>query len=186
MDDKSALRKRYRQIRGSLADEIARLSERICEKCASIPEFLSADTVLLYASKGSEVDLSSLFYKAREMGKTVCYPRCTGEREMKFFRVDDLSELSEGAYKILEPSETAEPMEDEQSCIFIPALAFDKDGFRLGYGGGYYDTFLENHIGCRVGVAFDACLAEKLPREAHDKKSDYIITESQVKRTVED
>lgn len=186
MEEKSLLRKKYRQIRESEIQNREELSERICTLCASLPEFLAADTVLLYAAKGSEVDLSSLFYRAVEMGKTVGYPRCVERRVMVFQGVDDLSQLCLGAYGIKEPSADAPVIEVNGACVFIPALSFDRHGYRLGYGGGYYDTFLEKHSGCKVGVTFDACIADRLPREEHDKKSDYIITESQVKRTIED
>ncbi|MBE6587519.1 MAG: 5-formyltetrahydrofolate cyclo-ligase [Ruminococcaceae bacterium] len=184
MEDKSFLRKKYKTLRDSLVER-AEYSRRICERCGSLAEFLDARTVLLYFPKGSEVDLSSLARIALESGKTVGFPRCVDRENMVFHKVVDLSELESGYYGIMESPASAPLCETRGSIVFVPALSFDSFGYRLGYGGGYYDRFLSEFSGTAVGVTYEACLAESLPREVHDKKTDYIITESQVKRTVE-
>jgi len=182
MEDKASLRKKYKELRASLNGEREKKSLLICRRAAEILTTLRADTVLLYSAIGSEADLTSLFEVVLERGMTAFFPRCTGEGEMTFFAVEDLSALQRGSYGIPEPEEGS-PLEIwDSAVVFIPALAFDGEGYRLGYGGGYYDRFLSRFSGVKVGVAFDACVAERLPRESHDIKADYIITESQVKK----
>ena len=186
MEDKSTLRKKYKAIRESLSEKAPEYSLEICKKCASLKEFQKAQTVLLYFSKGSEADLSILFEISRKSGKRVAYPRCLDRERMEFFEISSLSELEKGYYGIMEPKADAQKCSFENAVCFVPALSFDHDGYRLGYGGGYYDRFLSDFSGTTVGIAFEACLAERLPREEFDKKTDYIITESRVKRTIED
>ena len=186
MEDKSNLRKKYKAIRESLSEKAPEYSLEICKKCASLEEFQKADTVLLYFAKGSEADLSRLFEIARESGKRVAYPRCLDREKMEFFEISAFSDLEKGCYGIMEPKIDAPHATFENAICFVPALSFDYDGYRLGYGGGYYDRFLSYFQGATVGIAFEECLAERLPREKFDKKTDYIITESRVKRTIED
>lgn len=186
MDEKQILRKKYKCQRDSLSKKTVEYSRLICESCAELDEFKSADTILLYFAKGSEVDLSSLAEIAYSMGKRVAYPRCSGEGRMSFHKIASLPELEKGAFGIMEPPSDAPLCRDSDAVCFVPALAFDTEGFRLGWGGGYYDRFLADFKGCKIGVAYDICLADKLPRGEFDIKTDYIVTESRVKRTIED
>lgn len=187
MEDKKALRKKYKTIRDSVGeDDRASFSQRICESCSALSEYRRAKAVLLYFARGSEADLAALAKKALAEGKLVAYPRVEGAGLMVFRTVKKLSELSEGYYGIREPSANAPLCPLNEAICFVPALAFDENGFRLGYGGGFYDRFLADFKGCSVGIAFDATLSECLVCEAHDKKTNYIITESKVKKTIED
>lgn len=186
MEDKSTLRKKYKVIRESLFEKAPEYSLEICKACATLEEFRGADTVLLYFAKGSEVDLSTLAAQAFDMGKCVAYPRCLKDGEMTFHKISSFEELKKGAFGIMEPSADAPICEDMEGICFVPALAFDPEGFRLGWGGGYYDRYLADFKGIKIGVAYDVCVAERLPREKYDIKTDYIITESRVKRIIED
>ncbi len=186
MEEKRSLRKKYKALRDSLIGKSCEYSKEICEKCAALPEFGKADTVLLYYAKGSEADLASLADIAWKMGKTVGYPRCLDRENMEFFKVFDFSDLEKGYFGIMEPKIDAPLCPLENAVCFVPALSFDLDGYRLGYGGGYYDRFLKSFSGCSVGISFEECLAERLPREEFDKKTDYIITERRVKKAIED
>ena len=109
---------------------------------------------------------------------------------MVFHKVTALSDLNAGYFGVREPEPTLAIIEKKDmgkdTLCLVPALSYDKRGYRLGYGKGYYDRFLEGFSGICVGITFDRCLAEKLPADAHDKKTDYIITESQVTTTIED
>ncbi len=186
MEEKRSLRNKYKAVRDSLMEKAPEYSREICEKCAALPEFQNADTVLLYFAKGSEADLAPLAEIGWKMGKTVGYPRCLDRESMEFFKVSDFSDLEKGYFGIMEPKIDAPLCSLENAVCFVPALSFDSFGYRLGYGGGYYDRFLARFSGCSVGIAYEECLAERLPREEFDKKTDYIITESRVKRTIED
>jgi 5-formyltetrahydrofolate cyclo-ligase len=86
--------------------------------------------------------------------------------------------LSPGAFGVLEPLDTPAIMREEIDLAIVPALAASRDGFRLGYGGGYYDAFLAGLGATIVCPVFDACLVDSLPQEPHDEPVDIIVTEA--------
>ena len=89
-----------------------------------------------------------------------------------------------GAYNIREPKPEYSPVIDikELDVVIVPAVAYDKDCYRLGYGGGFYDRFLENlrEDAITIGIAFDLQIFDEIPKEAHDAQLDYIVTESTI------
>ena len=95
---------------------------------------------------------------------------------MKFHRITALSELKPGKYGILEPDNT-DICEPEQGLMIMPGLAFDKNGFRLGYGGGYYDRYIDGFIGKTIGITFHECYTDRLPAFETDKTVNSVITE---------
>ena len=105
-------------------------------------------------------------------------PRCKG-KEMRFFRIADFSELKAGAFGIPEPTGSEEPDNFSASLCIVPALSFDENGYRMGYGGGYYDRFLRGYDGISVGICYDDFLGE-IPREEHDLPVDILVTETKI------
>ena len=187
-EEKKALRAHFKNLRAGL--DTKELSRRICENALSFEALSNARTVLLYASKGSEADITSLLPVLTKMGKTVGFPRCIDSENMVFHKVSDISELTKGYFGLREPDPALPIIKKEDTgkdtlCL-VPALAFDRRGYRLGYGGGYYDRFLSGFSGKTAGITFNGCLTDFIPADAHDIKTDYIITESQVTKTIED
>ncbi len=176
---KKELRQTYRAIRDSISKENRALwSAEICQKITELDAYQNAKTLLLYASTGSEVDLSPLFEKAQKDGIACAFPRCISDGIMEFYYVNSLSELQKGAYGIYEPT-ADHPVTDFRGAVaIVPALAYDKDGYRLGYGGGYYDRFLAKYPVFAVGVAYSACTADRLPRGEFDKAVSAVMTEN--------
>ncbi len=176
--DKAELRSAFRKIRESIPDRQEK-SRQICRKLLSHPAVLSAKTVFLYLSFGTEVETLSLAEVLLKQGKHLCVPRCnTQTRTMVAKELTSIASLQTGSYGILEPEPDAKVIPKEEiDLILLPALAFDKDGYRLGYGGGYYDKFLENFSGITLGLAFGDCVTDRLPRDSFDKPVDEIITE---------
>ena len=103
-------------------------------------------------------------------GKRLIVPKCnTKERVMELYEITSLNQLVIGAYNIPEPSGAARRVERDEVCLaVVPALAFDRSGARLGYGGGYYDKFLSGFCGYSVGLAYPQCMADELPYEEFD------------------
>lgn len=138
------------------------------------------ECVLCYISTEIEVDTVCFVNDLLSAGKAVYAPRCSG-KEMKFIRFSDFSELKAGAYGILEPDGTEEFSVFEQSsgslCI-VPALSFSRDGFRLGYGGGYYDRFLKDYGGLSAGICYGDFIGY-VPRESFDVPVQILITEKE-------
>ncbi|MDR1628906.1 MAG: 5-formyltetrahydrofolate cyclo-ligase, partial [Oscillospiraceae bacterium] len=138
-------------------------------------------------STAIEVDTHAIIREALERGKTVAVPRCVdGTRDMDFFVIRSLHELEKGSFGVMEPNpETCEKLPDYQRglCI-VPALAFDKEGFRLGYGKGYYDRFLSLFKGETLGLCYADCFSEKpLPHGKYDKRVSLVITENTILTT---
>lgn len=178
--DKQELRAYLKQKRAEIPPEQKKDADRrIVETIAASPCFQQADTVLLYAPHGSEIDLIPLVRLARKNGKKVAFPRCDPETNtMQFFVLESDSRLVKGAYGIFEPPSDAPPCNpDESTLCILPGLSFDPEGGRLGYGKGYYDRFLADFKGVTLGAAYASLVAKKLPTEPHDIPVQILVTE---------
>ncbi|MEN9230928.1 MAG: 5-formyltetrahydrofolate cyclo-ligase [Thermostichus sp. DG02_5_bins_236] len=178
--EKARLRHHFRQLRQGL-DGI-RLGESISAHLARHPDLLAARTILAYVAFGSEVDLAPLFAALPE--KRWGIPRCLPQRQMQWHRYNP-EELVRNRFGLLEPAPGAEGIDPEAAdLILVPALACDRQGGRLGYGGGYYDRFLQNRSTPKWGIVPQTCLVEKpLPQEDWDQRLDGIQTEQGFYRT---
>ncbi len=177
---KATLRKSFFQQRNEMGEaERNRISEALVTALSNHPVFLKAQTILLYYPVRNEPSILPLAEKAFSLGKAVAFPisdpkTCT----LSFHRVSSLSELSEGAYAIPEPTLDLPPAEnDTLTLCVVPALSFDRSGYRLGYGKGYYDRFLTTFRGNSVGLCPFSFLSDSLPRDPYDKQVDLILTE---------
>ncbi|MBO7148415.1 MAG: 5-formyltetrahydrofolate cyclo-ligase [Clostridia bacterium] len=186
--EKNRLRKKYSEIReGIFGQDKFELDEKICSRILSLVSYRFADTLLLYSPVKSEIDITPIAVAALKAGKRVAFPRCTPEGSlMHFHYVSSLDELTPGHYSILEPSADA-PVFDKkkdhskESCLcLIPALIYDKNGYRIGYGKGYYDRYLLDFHGSKAGVIYDALIAESVPHGRFDLKVDFTVSEKGV------
>ncbi len=184
---KKELRKKIQELRDNIDPEKRKeLSERINQRLWTLPEIKSARTLLFFISFRSEVDTLPMIRRAMKEGKRVCVPCTEPEtRGMVASIVENLEEdLELGNYDIWEPRrECLRPVPPEEiDVILVPGVAFDLRGGRLGYGGGYYDRFLEK---CRkdcalIAPAFEIQLVEKVPCADHDVHIHKIVTEDRV------
>lgn len=191
--NKKELRKEILARRNALSlQERAEKSTQIANKVIALAEFQKSNKILLYAPIRSEVETDAIDLEARKWGKDVYYPRVLGS-EMEFYLVEEMSTLEHGSFGIrepkLEPAKQFVPKEQDEIFILMPGAVFDEDGNRIGYGGGYYDKFLEWLAGkvpagqiCKVAVGFACQMVEqgRIVRETHDIRVDYIVTENQV------
>ena len=177
--DKAAARRELARIRAEIPD-VKSYSDELCRRIALLDEYKSADTLLLYFPTRSEPDLSSLALAAWQDGKQVAFPISkTDSLTLDFRIVNTLDELNEGAYGIFEPSESSEiAIFSKNSLCIVPALAVDLDGYRLGYGKGYYDRFLASFEGAAVIALHSSLVCEYLPRLKTDIPIKTIITET--------
>lgn len=158
-------------------------SARISLYLASMEAFRCAGRVMLYASFRSEVDTWRLITQAAAGGKEVFLPRTNVEqRELVPVRVAVCAgcpaNLVEGPYGIMEP-EGPDGDASTLDLVFVPALAFDRMGYRLGYGGGFYDRFLESILpgAVTVGLSYRTQLIRGAPRDHHDLPVDFVVTD---------
>lgn len=165
--DKDALRARMRAARKAIpADERAQIDAAICERACALAEFQQAQVVLTYLSMGAEIDTRGIIERAWRAGKAVALPRCTGPRQMRWFRVTSLDNLQKSPFGVDEPpiDEKTEQLlaTGKRMVAIVPGFTFDKNGYRLGYGGGFYDTFLAGFDGPSIGLCRSAMRVDDL------------------------
>lgn len=185
--EKDAIRKEYSKRRDSIdACEREKRSQEICSLAASLVSFRHADIILLYAPIKSEIDVMPIMREALSKGKRVAFPKCnTEERTMQFHFIEKEEDLTVQAYGIREPKGT-EPVYDPETTqgiavCYVPGLAFDAYGYRLGYGKGYYDKFMNKFNGCTIGVTYTELITSTLPKGRFDKHCDIMLTEKGIK-----
>lgn len=178
---KTELRKEFKKQRDCLENK-ALYSEMITRLLLESDFYKSAETVLLYNSTGSEVSTDEIFRACLRDGKKTAFPVCLDKNgKMEFFVIEKESDLQEGMYGIYAPEEHCPVLSDNDKCLCcVPGLSFDKKGFRLGYGKGYYDRYLSNFKGISVGLCYDALVSESLPADKYDKSVNYLITDKKI------
>jgi 5-formyltetrahydrofolate cyclo-ligase len=175
---KAALRKKIREQRDSLAaSELSERSRTIMQSLFSRPRFKEAKTVAFYIPKGTEVDTREMILQALDQGKEVLVP--VTNHKITFYRFTSFADLKQGKYGILEPK-TLEKPSKPPGLVIIPGLCFGLCMHRLGYGKGYYDSYLGKSFSYRIGLCFDFQVVEKLPTHENDQRMDEIITEKRI------
>lgn len=177
---KQALRSEILKTRRELSlHEWQQKSQKICEHLQAAPSFQNAQTVLAYFSFRQEPDLSPLF----SLRKTWGFPRCEGKNLVwhSWFPQSSFA-LQKGAYGISEPSSDS-PLIDPETVdlLLIPAVACDTQGYRLGYGGGFYDRLLSTSPWATIatiGIVFDFARVPELPHDRWDQPLEEICTEA--------
>lgn len=190
--DKKQLRTQLLALRRGLGPSVrAEVDARIADAVTATEEWREAPAILTYLSVRDEVDTRELVRLAREDGKVVAAPRVTGPRSLAWYRVEAGDELEVSAMGIEEPAARGERRVDpacldEHSVALVPGLAFDEMGYRLGYGGGFYDTFLGRFRGVSIGLCWDAALMPSLADmgalEVHDRAVGIVATETRLLR----
>ena len=167
-------------------DFIKHNSDIITEKLLQLDCIKNAQTIMLYLDFNNEVATDNLVNKLIKLGKTVASPiTLKEERRLIPSQITDLENgIQYGVYNIREPKPEYSPTIDIKNLdvVIVPAVAYDKNCYRLGYGGGFYDRFLENlrEDAVTVGIAFDLQIFDEIPKESHDAQLDYIVTESTI------
>ncbi len=168
--------------------DVEQKSEEILQQVLYLHEFVRARGVACYVSKDTEVDTRVLILNALDHEKRVLIPVVKkGDVELFFSEIHDLGkELAPGTFGILEPKpEFVRPVPlDAIDLMFVPGIAWDKDGYRLGWGRGYFDRVMKKlppHVKT-AGLAFNLQLINRVPRDQFDVPVDMVITESRVIR----
>lgn len=184
MDNKKELRSIIAERSSALSFEYIEMSDAgIFENIISLPEFISAGTIFTYFSESREPDTHRLIEHALNLRKTVALPRVFGKGVMAAYSISGTDELQRGALGIPEPPASAKPVNtDKIDLIIVPAVAYDRCGYRLGRGGGYYDRFLSASDFFSVGLSREKLLLDRVPREAHDFPVKCVVTENKIAR----
>lgn len=185
MSVKDNIRNEFRQKRIDLINsgEKASKDKEIVKMLLSSVFYINANAVFIYHSLPDEIDTLPIIKQALSDGKRVSLPvSINDEGLMKFYTITSLDVLKEGLFGIMEPDVDVCKADNDYGdaiCI-VPALSFDKKGYRLGYGKGYYDRFLQKFTSFSIGLCYNNFISDELPSDFHDKKVDFLITEDNI------
>ena len=174
--DKTALRRMIRQKKRAMTEEqIIAASQRLGELFAACPQYAQAKTIYGYLPYNQEVRTVPMLERALADGKRVAVPKVYGD-EMKFIYMTDLSMVEKGYSGIPEPVADGPVADDPTALVLMPGLAFDPAGHRIGYGGGFYDKFLEaepNHP--TVALCYEFQMLPAIETDEHDIPVDCVL-----------
>lgn len=174
--DKTALRRAIREKKRAMTEEeIVGRSARLGELFAQTKAYLEAKTIYGYLPYNQEVRTVPMLERALREGKRVAVPKVYGDT-MKFIYLEDLSQVAKSDMGIPEPVADGPVAEDKTALVLMPGLAFDKEGHRIGYGGGFYDKFLSaepDHP--TVALCYEFQMFAQLDTEEFDIPVDLVL-----------
>ena len=175
--DKTELRKEFLKRRESLSEKEAKeRSALVIQKLRNDPYFKKAGTVLVYVSKGKEIFTHDLIQETSKE-KLVLVPRLR-EKRLEAVRFTSFNDMANGDFGVLEPKSGEAFDINKIDLVVLPGLAFDKHGYRLGYGLGYFDQFLKAYQGRKIALAYDFQLTKTLPHDEWDVRVDEVISDT--------
>ena len=177
-ETKKALRRACAKTRSDIPISEKRAADAaLCRTVAAHPAFAAADLLLLFTPVRGEPDLLPLFDEATKRGIPVAFPRCEGT-VMTFHTVNAPTDMIPDRFGIPAPTKNAPaPAVTARTLCVLPGLAAGRDGTRLGYGGGFYDRFLDTFAGITLFPVYDRLLLDTLPTEPTDHRVMHVITE---------
>jgi 5-formyltetrahydrofolate cyclo-ligase len=190
--EKERLRRRILNLREQQTPrEVETKSLKITETLTQLPEYRKARVIASYVDKGNEVQTRPLIRKALASRKNVLVPIVNKERgNLDFSEIKSLDELVPGAFDIPEPKPDLRRLTDLETMevVLVPGIAWDFDGYRVGWGKGYFDTVLKRlpDKSLAVGLAFDLQVVDRVPRAQFDLPVDMVVTETKVVRSHHD
>jgi len=174
--DKSTLRKEIRAKKRAMTEaEIQEKSMALGQKFLASEAYRKANTIYGYLPYNQEVRTVPMLQKALEDGKRVAVPKVYGE-EMRFIYLTDMTHVAPGYAGIPEPIADGPVADDPEALVLMPGLAFDPEGHRIGYGGGFYDRFLAaepNHP--TLALCYDFQMLPRLDTEEFDIPVDCVL-----------
>ncbi len=175
--DKKELRAQIRAKKRAMTDaQIDACSEKLAALFRAHPAYQAAKSIYGYLPYNQEVRTVPMLRQAQKDGKRVAVPKVYGE-EMKFIWLDDLDAVAPGAYNIPEPVEDGPVADDETAMVLMPGLAFDPEGHRCGYGGGFYDKYLAAHQShTTLALCYGFQMFEHLDTNEFDIPVDYVLS----------
>jgi len=176
--NKNKLRERMKGILLGIDKNTRKKKDKIIfNKILNLFEFQKSKKIFTYVSYFKEVNTFKVIEYALKNDKEVFVPKiCLKDKIIKIHKINSLNDLRPGVYDIPEPT-TPEVKEDKFDIILIPGIAFDKKNARLGRGGGYFDKFLKNVKGLKIGVCYKEQIVEEIPMEKYDVYMDMVITD---------
>jgi 5-formyltetrahydrofolate cyclo-ligase len=180
MNEKQLLRKKMIALRSKMSSpDCVKASRKLCDRIKQLSVYQEASSILVYFAVRKEVSLYPLIEDAWRSGKRVSLPSMENDEIVpRLFTTP--SSLKEGKFHVLEPDESCEKINIAKlDLMLIPGVAFDIKGYRLGFGKGHYDRFLDKipHV-YKCGIAYDEQIVETIYPEVHDIPMDVVLTPS--------
>lgn len=181
--EKTALRVRLRRILNEMPTARMQSSDQaLFRQLMGLSQIQTARVIsLFWGITGLEPDTRALVEQLLAQGKTVCLPRIVADHGMELRQYTPGCPMDMNSFGIWEPTLDCPLIAREEiDLVIVPALCYDRRGFRLGYGGGYFDRWLSGYQGVTVGMCRQAVLQDAVPVEGHDKPVQAVVTEEQV------
>lgn len=182
---KNFLREQMITKRDALSSlEIQGKSHETAQRLLLLPEYRQAKTILIYIPTKSEINTLPIIKSSWQQQKRIAIPVCQADRTLLISELNCFNDLEKGKYNILEPvKDKIIPIDPgEIDLAIIPGLAFDQQGTRLGYGGGYFDRFLKTlRNNCPIlALCYEFQIIKHIPSEIHDVPVNMILTEERI------
>ncbi|MEL3961652.1 5-formyltetrahydrofolate cyclo-ligase [Lysinibacillus endophyticus] len=179
--NKSEWRRKIKEKLENMSNDLyMRSSLVIREKLLKEPSIIEGNTIAITISNNREVDTIGIIESLWKADKNVVVPKCNSKnRTMHFYKIENFNQLEIVYMDLREPiPDLTELVSAEQiNCMIVPGIVFDKSGYRIGYGGGYYDRYLERFKGQLISLAFHFQVVESVPKDSHDIPVNVIITD---------
>ncbi len=177
--EKLRLRKQFLNARDSLSlDFIKIASSRIRDNLRKLESFRNAKSIGAYYSIGSEVRTEEVLQEIWNHGINLALPRVEAN-EIVFRKILKISDIQLGNFSIMEPKDRCDPI-NNLDIVLVPAIALSRDGYRLGYGFGFYDRYLYGKKSTKIALSYAKQVVKSLPHENHDMRMDFIVTEDEI------
>ncbi|MFP7297632.1 5-formyltetrahydrofolate cyclo-ligase [Neobacillus niacini] len=184
MNEKNRIRKEMKEVLSGLSKPAYDdFSYKVAKNLYQHEDWIQAKVIGVTISKQPEVDTYQIIRKAWESGKDVAAPKCHPKtKSLTFHKINDFSQLESVFYGLFEPiiEKTIEVKPADIDLLIVPGLAYTREGFRLGFGGGYYDRYLPHYYGKTLSLAFDFQVIPEFAIEEHDIAVSTIITNNEV------
>lgn len=177
---KRELRKYFKQIRQEMsAEQRKNIDNQIFQNVTETAEYKRAEIILAYVSSEIEVNTYKIIEYSKQIGKKICVPKCKpNSNDMDFYEINSMNDLEPGAFGILEPKSNCNEWNKRgNACCIVPALSYDIRGYRLGFGKGFYDKFLKDFKGVKLGICYENCMSKQLPDNEYDISVDLVVTD---------
>ncbi len=177
--EKARLRKQLLDQRDGLSPDFIKIaSSKIQDNLRKIEYYRNAKMLGGYHAVGSEVRTQDILQEILNAGKELSLPKVE-KNDLVFKKISSFSDLEMGNFSVMEPKERCETVK-KLEVILVPAIAVTREGYRLGYGFGYYDRYLHDKRSKKIALSFSKQVIKSIPHDSHDVKVDCIVTEDEV------
>ncbi|MFV0519994.1 MAG: 5-formyltetrahydrofolate cyclo-ligase [Lachnospirales bacterium] len=184
MSTKKTLRAIYLRLRKDITNnEKNFLDDNLTDIFLNSSMYKLSKNILTYVSINFEVDTRKIIEQAFKDGKNVYVPYCTKEKcVMNFYKITSIDALKQTKFGTFEPVPDEQKLyvkEDSTICI-VPGLVFDKNGYRIGYGGGYYDFYLNHNTILTIGLIYEKFLIDNILKDDYDERVNILLTNKKI------